>query len=225
MNPKQRFTTLAAARSMAFPVSPDDIARLARTGRIPASRVGRRWLLTAAAVQEARELLGRPEAIDTARPARRGAARDAARPTFSPQVVWSQPVRDRRLMESQVFLKTLLLVEDDPDIAILLRMTLDPSRYEIESAGDLASARELLAEKPPDLVILDVGLPDGNGLELCREVKAARPSVPVVILTALSRQHRALEAQAHACGADAFVEKPFDPDDLQATAERLLTAS
>jgi excisionase family DNA binding protein len=61
MGPERRFTTLAAARAMAFPVSPDEIARLARTGRIPARRVGRRWLLTAAAVQEARELLGRPK--------------------------------------------------------------------------------------------------------------------------------------------------------------------
>jgi DNA-binding response OmpR family regulator len=122
-------------------------------------------------------------------------------------------------------LKTLLLVEDDPDIAALLRMSFDLSRYEVETAEDLATARVRLAERPPDLVILDVGLPDGNGLELCREVKAARPSVPVVILTALSRQHRGLEAHAYACGADAFVEKPFDPDDLQATTERLLSAA
>jgi hypothetical protein len=61
MDPARHFTTLAAARAMAFPVSPDDIARLARTGRIPARRVGRRWLLTAAAVQQARALLARPE--------------------------------------------------------------------------------------------------------------------------------------------------------------------
>jgi excisionase family DNA binding protein len=61
MDPTRRFTTVAAARAMTFPVSPDDIARLARTGRIPASRVGRRWLLTAAAVQQARALLARPK--------------------------------------------------------------------------------------------------------------------------------------------------------------------
>jgi DNA-binding response OmpR family regulator len=124
-----------------------------------------------------------------------------------------------------MFLKTLLLVEDDPDIAAVLRMSLDLSRYEVETAADLATARALIAQKPPDLVILDVGLPDGSGLDLCREVKAARPGLPVIILTALSRRQRGLEAHAWASGADAFVEKPFDPDDLQAMAERLLAAA
>jgi DNA-binding response OmpR family regulator len=124
-----------------------------------------------------------------------------------------------------VAVQKLLLVEDDPDIALLLRMCLDLSTYQIEVAPDLATARGRLARQRPDLVILDVGLPDGNGLDLCREVKAAHPGLPVLVLTALSRRVRDLEARARGCGADAFVEKPFDPDALQATARRLLAAA
>jgi DNA-binding response OmpR family regulator len=120
-------------------------------------------------------------------------------------------------------LKTLLAVEDDPDVALLLRMCLDEAHYQIDVAGDLAGARARLARQRPDLVIVDVGLPDGDGLDLCREVKAAHPRLPVLILTALSRRHRGLEAQARAGGADGFMEKPFDPDLLAAEVAHLLT--
>jgi CheY-like chemotaxis protein len=118
----------------------------------------------------------------------------------------------------------VLLVEDDPDVACTIRLSFPTGRYVFAHAEDLASARALLAHGPrPDLVTCDVGLPDGDGLALCREVKARHPDVPVVVITAspLARVRR----EALACGADAFVPKPFDPDDLHATVERLLEAA
>ncbi len=115
----------------------------------------------------------------------------------------------------------LLVVEDEPDIATILRMIFDPARYEVMVAGDLAAARELLLQwGPPHLVILDLILPDGNGLDLCRELKAARPPVRVLVLTARWEARD----EALAAGTDLFVTKPFELDELEAAVERLLRA-
>jgi two-component system, OmpR family, catabolic regulation response regulator CreB len=117
--------------------------------------------------------------------------------------------------------RVILLVEDEPDIAFVVRLCLDPGRFALACAGTLAEARDLLARGPrPDLVVLDLGLPDGDGLTLCREVKAAHPGLPVMVLTAYTDDDaRRLAREA---GADRFVEKPFDPDDLRATVDELL---
>jgi DNA-binding response OmpR family regulator len=118
----------------------------------------------------------------------------------------------------------VLLVEDDPDVACTIRLSFPTDRHVSANAEDLASARALLAHGPrPDLVTLDVGLPDGDGLTLCRAVKAQHPTLSVVVITAsgLARARR----EAIVAGADAFVEKPFDSDDPHATVERLLEAT
>jgi two-component system catabolic regulation response regulator CreB len=117
--------------------------------------------------------------------------------------------------------RVVLLVEDEPDIAAVLRLCLDPQRFAVACAGTLAAARDRLARGPrPDLVVLDLGLPDGNGLTLCREVKAEHPALPVMVLTAYT--HEETREAASQAGADRFVEKPFDPDDLRATVDQLL---
>jgi DNA-binding response OmpR family regulator len=119
--------------------------------------------------------------------------------------------------------RQVFLVEDEPDIALVVALCLDPARYAVDLAMSLAEARAYLASQPPpDVILLDVHLPDGDGLELCREVKATRPGVPVVVLTATARDWAG--AAARAAGADAFVPKPFDPDDLCAVVARLLAA-
>ncbi len=116
----------------------------------------------------------------------------------------------------------LLVVEDEPDIATILRMILDPARYEVMVVGDLAAAREILPKwGPPHLVILDLILPDGNGLDLCRELKTVQPPVPVLVLTARCEARD----EAFTAGADLFVTKPFEPDELEAAVERLLGAA
>lgn len=113
----------------------------------------------------------------------------------------------------------ILGVEDDPDIAALLRLIFDPACYVVTVAEDLAVARATLAEAPPpDLIILDVELPDGNGLDLCRELKATWPALPVLVLTAQDE----VRAEAFEAGATLFMPKPFDPNDLAATVEELL---
>ncbi len=76
----------------------------------------------------------------------------------------------------------------------------------------------MLAHPRPDAILLDRGLPDGDGLDLCREVKARCPALPILVLTA----HAQARGEALAAGADRFLVKPFDPDELAAAVAGLL---
>jgi DNA-binding response OmpR family regulator len=116
--------------------------------------------------------------------------------------------------------RRLLFVEDDPDIATVLRLAFDPLQYQSEWVTTLAAARDRLLHRPPDAVLLDLGLPDGDGLDLCREIKATWPALPVVVVSA--RGAGQVRYQALACGADGFLPKPFDPEVLEAAIGRLV---
>jgi two-component system OmpR family response regulator len=119
--------------------------------------------------------------------------------------------------------KHVLVVEDEPDIAAVVRLVLEQG-YRVTLAPDLASARAALARAGrPDLLLLDLLLPDGNGLELCREVKAADPSLPVLIVSADLRPD--LQVDLGGCGADAVLPKPFDPDTLESLVANLIHAA
>jgi DNA-binding response OmpR family regulator len=105
--------------------------------------------------------------------------------------------------------KQLLVVEDAPEVVALLLLTLEPARFVVTVADSLAKGRVAAQASPgPDLVILDVDLPDGSGLDLCRELKAARPRLPVMALKigALARSRR----EALAAGADVFLPQPAE---------------
>jgi DNA-binding response OmpR family regulator len=108
-------------------------------------------------------------------------------------------------------MRHVLLVEDVPDIARVVSLSLDPARYHLTWAETLAGARATLrGGRLPDAVVLDIGLPDGDGLSLCRELKGRAPEVPVIVVTADGVPRSA----AIAAGADRFLPKPFDPDEL-----------
>ena len=78
---------------------------------------------------------------------------------------------------------TILLVEDNEAIVLGLEYLLKEEGYRLLAAEDVKSAREILAKEQPDLVLLDVALPDGTGFDLCREIKA-KDLAPVIFLTA-----------------------------------------
>jgi len=107
----------------------------------------------------------------------------------------------------------ILVIDDEPPIRKLLRMGLTTQGYEISEAPNGKESLELLAQKP-DLVILDLGLPDMEGLELLRMIRARNESVPIVVLS--SRGDEAGKVQALDLGADDYVTKPFGMEELLA---------
>ena len=108
----------------------------------------------------------------------------------------------------------LLAVEDEARNAALLRAVLEPAGYELVVVGSLADARAWLAKWHPDLVLLDVGLPDGSGLDLARELRAAPATSAVPILVASARVMPADRAAAQKAGCDTFLGKPLRPREL-----------
>jgi two-component system, OmpR family, KDP operon response regulator KdpE len=107
----------------------------------------------------------------------------------------------------------VLVVDDEPPIRKLLRMGLSTQGYEVTEAPNGKIALELLARNP-DLIILDLGLPDIQGHELLRMLRARNESVPIVVLS--SRGDEAGKVQALDLGADDYVTKPFGMDELLA---------
>jgi two-component system KDP operon response regulator KdpE len=107
----------------------------------------------------------------------------------------------------------VLVVDDEPPIRKLLRMGLGTQGYEILEAPNGKTALELAARKP-DLIILDLGLPDMQGLELLRQLRGQNERVPIVVLS--SRGDEAAKVQALDLGADDYVTKPFGMDELLA---------
>ena len=107
----------------------------------------------------------------------------------------------------------VLVIDDEPPIRKLLRMGLTTQGYQILEAPNGKTALELLGQGP-DLVILDLGLPDIQGHELLRMIRARNESVPIVVLS--SRGDEVGKVQALDFGADDYVTKPFGMDELLA---------
>ena len=107
----------------------------------------------------------------------------------------------------------VLVVDDEPPIRKLLRMGLSTQGYDILEAPNGKTSLELLAQNP-DLVILDLGLPDMQGLELLRMMRARNEAVPIVVLS--SRGDEVGKVQALDLGADDYITKPFGVDELLA---------
>ncbi len=113
----------------------------------------------------------------------------------------------------------MLLVEDDPAIARSIIFALERGGLTVTHSLLLGDARRQLDLRPPDMLILDIGLPDGNGLDLCREVRAAG-GLPVLILSAHGEEiDRVLGLEL---GADDYVSKPFSPRELLARVRGML---
>jgi two-component system, OmpR family, KDP operon response regulator KdpE len=107
----------------------------------------------------------------------------------------------------------VLIIDDEPPIRKLLRMGLTTQGYAVLEAPNGKTALELLGQKP-DLVILDLGLPDVQGHDLLRTIRSRNEGVPIVVLS--SRGDEAGKVQALDLGADDYVTKPFGMDELLA---------
>jgi len=116
----------------------------------------------------------------------------------------------------------LLLADDNEDMRLMLRELFRAAGHEVAMAADGVEALEAIAEREPDLVILDHSMPRMSGLEVCRQLKANpfTARVPVLMLTAQSGVESKVEG--FAAGADDYLAKPFDPRELRARVQAML---
>ncbi len=116
----------------------------------------------------------------------------------------------------------ILIIEDEEDFRDILRQTLEPAGYRLLFAESGPKGLESLSKNQADLVVLDVNLPGKNGYEVCRAIRANPEwsNLPVLMLTIRNRDAeivRGLDA-----GADDYLTKPFDPEEILARLRKLL---
>jgi DNA-binding response OmpR family regulator len=117
---------------------------------------------------------------------------------------------------------TVLIVDDEPNIVQLVRITLEDNRVQVLEAADGTTALDRAAAFRPDLILLDIDLPDVSGLEVCRRLKedAELAKTKVVMLTAAAQRDDV--ARGLAAGADDYLTKPFSPVRLLSLVEQLM---
>ena len=114
----------------------------------------------------------------------------------------------------------ILIVEDEPAMVAGLRDNFEYEGYEVISAGDGVSGLERALSDNPDLVVLDVMMPRMSGLDVCKQLKAKRPAVPIIMLTA--RGQEIDKVVGLELGADDYVTKPFSIRELLARVKAVL---
>lgn len=117
----------------------------------------------------------------------------------------------------------ILIVEDEPNMVAGLRDNFEFEGYEVMSAADGAEGLARAISDSPDLVLLDVMMPKMSGLEVCKQLKAKRPSMPIIMLTA--RGQEVDKVVGLELGADDYVTKPFSIRELMARVKAVLRRS
>src|SRR5262249_24969520 len=115
--------------------------------------------------------------------------------------------------------RRILVVDDEPQIARVLRRSLAAHGYELQVAGEGEEALEIFTAWKPDLVITDLSMPNMSGLELCRRIRIASQT-PIIVLSVKGEERAKVEALD--AGADDYVTKPFGMDELLARVRAAL---
>ena len=123
---------------------------------------------------------------------------------------------------TSTFEKHILAVEDVPANLALLHAILEPAGFELHDTTTMGEARAALRSRMPALILLDVRLPDGNGLDLARELKASNETSSIPILAVSASVLPGERADALKAGCDAFLAKPLRPAELLAMVRCLL---
>ena len=119
-------------------------------------------------------------------------------------------------------MKNILIIEDDRDIVEVIETTLETDGFKVASASDYVTGLAQLKKSPPDLLLLDLTLPQQSGLEICKEIRRDQNlnRLPIIMLTGRAEvSDRILGLEV---GADDYITKPFDPKELLARIRALL---
>ena len=114
----------------------------------------------------------------------------------------------------------LLLVDDESSLLEFLSLLFQSEGYIVDTADSVSAARRLLGERGYDLVLCDVSMPDGSGLELLREVRGADERAAMIMITAYTSTSSAIEAMK--LGAYDYISKPFDVEELKVVVQKAL---
>src|SRR5579872_1304896 len=132
------------------------------------------------------------------------------RPAKAPPSAWSSPLQGKRYMPKGA----ILVVDDEAEIREGLELLLTSEGYQVSLAGTAEAGLAHLEAHPFDLVLLDVSLPDRNGIELLRDIRTRDPEIPVVLITAYGSIDMA--RSAFKSGAQDYITKPWSNDELLA---------
>lgn len=119
----------------------------------------------------------------------------------------------------------VLVVEDSQVIQRLIEVCLRPAGFQVETRDDGPTGLEAALENPPDLLILDVGLPRMDGWEVLSRLRADSRTENLTVLVLTAHAQEETRQRADRGGADAFLTKPFRPNDLRRVASQLVEAS
>jgi DNA-binding response OmpR family regulator len=119
--------------------------------------------------------------------------------------------------------RQILLVDDDPFFILAMTAILEEGGYTVTAAADGHAAMQAICQHRPDLVILDIGLPDINGIALCQMIRLQASKLPIVFLTGHQSHHDLLAG--FDAGADDYITKPCDADELLARVRAVLNRS
>ena len=121
--------------------------------------------------------------------------------------------------------KSVLIVDDEPNIVLSLQFIMERAGYAVTTAADGDEALRLAFAAPPDVVLLDVMLPNRNGYDICRELRA-KPEFTATKIVMLTAKHRDVERETGlALGADDYITKPFSTREVISQVEALLQQS
>ena len=127
------------------------------------------------------------------------------------------------LIEAAKHQKRILVVDDDPDIVMLIKYELESEGYQIVTAHDGLDAFEKIVAFRPDLIVLDILMPKVDGWVVCHSVKSNKETkdIRIIILTALTQLRSKIKGE-YILQADLYRTKPFDLDELSANVAKLL---
>jgi len=117
--------------------------------------------------------------------------------------------------------KTILVVDDEPDVLKVLSLRLEKTGYDVVGGRDGREALDLARQMIPDLIILDIYLPDINGDDVARILRDDKTlrDIPIILISATATS---IDQRARECGANGYITKPFEPEELVGMVKNML---